>query len=413
MAELAAEVEANYHECLTALGVGGVDHFPRATECIGDIVALVQRLIDREAAYEVDGDVYFDHTRAADYGKLSGRKVEDQLAGTRDVISKSRHPADFAVWKSADAGEPGWESPWGPGRPGWHIECSAMAMAILGETFDIHGGGMDLIFPHHENEIAQAETATGKPFAKYWLHNGLTRIKTKAAGGELADEKMSKSLGNIRTISELLATHAPETIRAFVLSTQYRRPLEFSDEQLESTAKALQTFYRLFERIARETGADVYAAGQPIERLHDQAATDADRALVDEVLGHRLAFYEAMDDDFNTAVATAALHEIANDTNRYMDAAVTDAGDDLPKTLAAAAGVTLVTTGRLLGLFEAPPAAADLGDVDAAQVDQLVEARNAARAAKDFATSDAIRNDLAAMDITLEDTPGGTVWRKG
>jgi len=412
MAELAREVEANYLQCLDGLGVRSVDHFPRATEHIDHIIALVQRLVAKNAAYVVDGDVYFDHAAGADAGKLSGRRVDDERAGTRGLAGENkRHPADFALWKAAKCGEPGWKSPWGLGRPGWHIECSAMSMALLGETFDIHGGGIDLIFPHHENEILQSETATGKPFAKYWMHNGLTRIKTKATSGDWQDEKMSKSLGNIRAISDVLAEHAGETIRAFVLGTHYRRPLEFSDEQLANTAKSLQAFYRLFERIARTAGQDPYAGGQTIDRLHDRAETDADRAFVKEVLKHRLRFYESMDDDFNTAGAIAALHEMAGTINRYLDAA--DGADETAKALAAGAGATLIAAGRIIGLFEAPAPTPDTGDLDTGEIDRLVEQRNAARRAKDFAAADAIRDRLAAMGLTLEDTPDGTIWRKG
>ncbi|GAG36923.1 unnamed protein product, partial [marine sediment metagenome] len=236
MAEIAAELEASYKQAIDALGVRSVDSFPRATEYIQPIIDLVSRLIEMTAAYEVEGDVYFDHTSAVGYGKLSGRRVEDALTGTRELAGAQRHPADFALWKSSTDDEPGWDSPWGRGRPGWHIECSAMSMAELGETFDIHGGGIDLLFPHHENEIAQSETATGKPYANIWMHNGLTRIKTKAASGEWQDEKMSKSLGNIRQIDDLLSEYAAETIRAFILSTHYRRPLDFSDEQLDNMA---------------------------------------------------------------------------------------------------------------------------------------------------------------------------------
>ncbi|KKK97388.1 hypothetical protein LCGC14_2653250, partial [marine sediment metagenome] len=355
MDELAREVEAGYMASMDALGIRNVDHFPHATEYIAEIIALVTRLVDAGAAYEVDGDVYFDHTRARDYGKLSGRQVDEARTGTRDLLGSSRHPADFVVWKASKAGEPAWDSPWGKGRPGWHIECSAMSMALLGETFDIHGGGLDLLFPHHENEIAQSETATGKPFARIWMHNGLTRIKTKAASGEWKDEKMSKSLGNIRELNDVLETYPGETIRAFVLSTHYRRPLEFNDEQLLNAAKSLETFYRLFERIARATGQDVYADGKPIEQDDSQASGQEGEDFVKDVLGHRQRFYEAMDDDFNTAGAIAALHGGAGAINRFMDAAEIDAGgSDEAKALAAAAGLSLVGTGRLLGLFEAP-----------------------------------------------------------
>ncbi len=410
MSEIAAEVEADYLKCLETLGVTSVDHFPRATENIDKIIALVQKLIDNGAAYVVGGDVYFDYTASPDYGKLSGRRVEDAMHGSRNLSGENkRHPADFAVWKSAKEGEPGWDSPWGRGRPGWHIECSAMSMDLLGETFDIHGGGMDLIFPHHENEIAQSESATGKTFAKYWLHNGLTRVKTKAAGGS---EKMSKSLGNIRTISELLEDFSPETIRAFVLSTHYRRPLEFSDEQLSATAKSLETFYRLFDRIERATGADVYGDGKPIEKLSDQTDGDTDAAFVEEILQHRLRFGEVMDDDFNTAGAIASLHEMAGAINRYIEQTQLETRDnEAAKTLAAGAGVTLVNTGQILGLFMAKPQA-KITKADESQIESLIDERNAARKDKNFARADEIRNQLSNMEIEISDVQDHTIWRK-
>ena len=236
MAALAKKVTDSYFECLTALGVDGVDHFPRATGHIPEIIAIIKTLENKDAAYAVEGDVYFDITRDDDYGKLTNRCSDDQETGTRDLSSKTkRNQADFALWKSAQADEIGWDSPWGRGRPGWHIECSAMSMKLLGETFDIHGGGIDLVFPHHENEIAQSETATGKPFANYWMHNGLTRMRTKAASGEWKNEKMSKSLGNIKPIKALLETIPGDALRYFLLSTQYRTPIDFSEEAVTAT----------------------------------------------------------------------------------------------------------------------------------------------------------------------------------
>jgi cysteinyl-tRNA synthetase len=225
MTQVAEAVAADYFRAMERLNVRKPTFIPKATEHIPEILSLISRLIDKNVAYVAGHDVYFDVTRFSGYGKLSNRSTEEQEAGTRELKSaeEKRHSWDFALWKGAKPGEPAWESPWGPGRPGWHIECSAMSMKYLGETFDIHGGGMDLIFPHHENEIAQTEAATGKPFVKYWLHNGLTRVNTK---------KMSKSLGNIRLISDLLDQHSGETIRFFILSTHYRRPIDFSDEEI-------------------------------------------------------------------------------------------------------------------------------------------------------------------------------------
>lgn len=415
MEQIAREVEDDYFKCIKALGVNSVDLFPRATEHIDKIIELIQRLIDKNAAYVVDGDVYFDHTAAKDYGKLSGRRVAEALPGWRDLSGENkRHPADFALWKSVKPGEPSWDSPWGKGRPGWHIECSAMSMAYLGETFDIHGGGIDLIFPHHENEIAQSETATGKPFAKYWMHNGLTRVKTRLASGQWQDEKMSKSLGNVRQINDLLKDFTGETIRAFILSTHYRRPLEFSDEQLAAAGKSLETFYRLFDRIARITGKDVYAGRETLEKLIDSAQNETDKAFVSEVLRQRLRFYEAMDDDFNTAGAIAALHSIAGTINRYIDqAGLEKENGKVQKSLVVAAGVTLVHTARILGLFETrPETPAVQEEIDTTEIEQLVARRTQARKEKDFALADKIREQLAQMGIVLEDTPTGTIWRR-
>jgi cysteinyl-tRNA synthetase len=440
MRDIAREIEASYKDGLSKLGVTRIDAFPRATEFIGEIIALVQRLVDRNAAYPADAagavegakDVYFDHTADSDYGKLSGRRTEDQLAGTRTLAGENRrHPADFALWKAAKPGEPAWDSPWGKGRPGWHIECSAMSMKMLGETFDIHGGGMDLIFPHHENEIAQSETATGKPFAKYWLHNGLTRVKTKAAGGEVKSEKMSKSLGNIRTISSLLEEYPAETIRAFILSTHYHRPLDFSDEQLQAAGRALESFHRVFERVQRITGEDVYATSgtgvspvsspQSSTRSHgeethgqDAHATPAVQKFMESVKTRRARFFDEMDNDFNTAGATAALYEIQGDMNNFTtEANLESSPSQEAKDAFAAAGRTIVELGRILGLFdEKPKAQATLEGLSDADIEKLIVQRKEARKAKNFAMADQIRKDLAAKGITLEDLPGGTIFRR-
>jgi cysteinyl-tRNA synthetase len=323
-----------------------------------------------------------------------------------------------------------------------------MSMKLLGETFDIHGGGMDLIFPHHENEIAQSETATGKPFAKYWLHNGLTRVKTKAAGGEVRSEKMSKSLGNIRTISSLLEEYPSETIRAFILSTHYRRPLDFSDEQLQATGRALDSFYRLFERVQRIAGEDVYVQGSAIKDgsrgamppqgpsfgtcagMSSPTPSDmparisngeirggmapAVQQFLESVKTRRARFFGEMDNDFNTAGATAALYEIEGDMNNFATAAGLESSPSQEaKDAFAAAGRTIVELGRILGLFEQRPKAqaAPEGLCDA-DIQKLIEQRKDARKAKNFAMADQIRKDLAAKGITLEDLPGGTIFRR-
>jgi len=446
MLDIAREIEADYKTNMQALGVRNISAFPRATEFMAEIVALVQRLIDNNAAYAVPAaaetdarDVYFDHTAKADYGKLSNRKSEDQQTGTRAVAGENRrHPADFALWKASAPGEPSWPSPWGAGRPGWHIECSAMSLKLLGDTFDIHGGGMDLVFPHHENEIAQSESATGKPFAKYWMHNGLTRVATKLPGGEVKAEKMSKSLGNIRTITSLLENFDPQTIRYFVLSTHYRRPLDFSDEQLAASGKALDNFHRLLDDVHRMTGEDPYGVDpwrftpgtdqKPLlvgfapgvaDALESAGLSQTDLHALGEFKTIVAQFFESMDDDFNTAAAIAALHELASATTRF--AANTQpsapptadhADPDLLKELLLGMGQTIVRLARLLGLLETRPAPKASAGITDEEIAAQVEERKAAKTSKNFARADEIRQQLAAMGITLEDTPGGTVWRR-
>ncbi|MGH7177698.1 MAG: cysteine--tRNA ligase, partial [Tepidisphaeraceae bacterium] len=288
--EIAEQYTREYHECLAALGVDGIDRFPRASEHMPEIIEMCQTLIQKSFAYAADGNVYFDVSKDADYGKLSHRRPEDQESGTRALEGTGkRNPSDFALWKSAKENEPWWDSPWGKGRPGWHIECSAMSMKYLGETFDMHGGGMDLLFPHHENELAQSESATGKPLSKYWLHNGLTRLNTK---------KMSGSIGNVVSVKALLEGHGPELLRYMLLSTHYRRPIEFTDEVLSGARKGIGTFYRLFERVGRLVGA----GGKPPE-MNDVSLDmlDSEHApFVKRVLGYKMKFLEMMDDDFNT-----------------------------------------------------------------------------------------------------------------
>jgi len=407
--ELARDVEADYMECLRALGVTTVDHFPRATEHIDDIIELVETLVDKGHAYAVDGDVYMDTTTLADYGKLSGRDVEELAAGARvEVDERKRHPEDFALWKSSKPGEPSWDSPWGPGRPGWHIECSVMSTRLLGETFDIHGGGLDLVFPHHENEIAQSESATGKLFVKYWMHHGMVRF---------GEEKMSKSLGNVVMVRELLKQESPETLRFLALSTHYRRPIQFSDDRLAEVRRALDHFHRLFERVERLTGENVYATD--VERTRELAGTLAAEGLgvllTQTLTDAEERFCQAMDDDFNTAGAIAELFEIINATNRYVEArelASPDTVSDMDRSLLLAATGTVRRLGALLGLFQkrvSPPQAAEGQQADL--IELLVEVRSRARQAEQYELADFIRDRLKDLGVALEDTAEGTVWR--
>ena len=419
MLEIAREVEADYKECMEKLGIRNITDWPRATEYIDKIIVLVQKLLDKGAAYVVNGDVYFDHTAARDYGKLSGRQVDEAQHGSRSLAGENKkHPADFSVWKASKESEPAWDSPWGKGRPGWHIECSAMSMALLGETFDIHGGGIDLIFPHHENEIAQSEAATGKkPFAKYWMHNGLTRVVTKATGGKNQAEKMSKSLGNIREISDLLKEYPGEVIRAFVLSTHYRRPLDFSDEQLQATQKALERFYRIFAWVEQWTHIDVYTSDADIDDIQESDAySAADVEFINKVKAHKKRFFDEMDNDFNTAGAMAALHELASSIDSHFTFMAKSRSGELQ--LLAKAAVTLRKLGNILGLFEtkhdrflsANEMQKFLKERGQDEIQKLIDERNAARKAKDYKRADEIRDQLSQMGIAISDVQDHTKW---
>jgi cysteinyl-tRNA synthetase len=435
MAALAEEMTADYMRNLDALGVDTIDHFPKATDNIDEIIRLTQVLIEKGFAYASEGDVYFDVAKDSGYGKLSRRTIESLQGEGGDMAERKRAPGDFALWKSAKPGEPAWDSPWGKGRPGWHIECSAMSGRILGETFDIHGGGLDLIFPHHENEIAQSECAHGKPQAKYWLHNGLMQAAaevgkiggraTRDAGGAVATgsagaasqaaAKISKSTG-ASPFRELLERHQPETIRFFLLSTHYRSPIQYSEELLTETASSLDRFYRFFERIQRVSGRSFF----DLEPAATRAAGDFDPAgnpLLAEVAAARGRFVDAMDDDFNTGAATAQLFEVLGILNKYIDTEKLEAGKpDAAKVAVLERGATVLRElAGVLGLFRSPIEQKTSGADEALVgnlVQLLIELRNAARKNKDFATGDLIRNRLAEMGVTLEDRPGGTEWRR-
>jgi cysteinyl-tRNA synthetase len=408
-----------YFEVLAALGVDGIDHFPKATDHIPEIIKICQDLVSSGHAYAAGGNVWFDVARDPDYGKLSHRRVEEQEAGTRDLESGGkRSPADFALWKSAKPGEPMWDSPWGKGRPGWHIECSAMSMKILGPTFDIHGGGMDLMFPHHENELAQSESATGQTFVKYWLHNGLTKIRTKSGRGEGPEESVDihETTGNATEVRalDLIAKHGPEVIRYLLLSSHYRSPIEFSDQAMAAAKKASAVFSRLFERINRILGEPLSDAASDMDRIAASLLESDHANYARNVLGLKLKFLEMMDDDFNTAGAIGALHEMAGEINAFIERNDLDRSkyDDLAD--AAAAGVqTLRQLGQVLGLFLLPSTATAANDVLPGQLmDLIIRLRQDARAKKNFELADAIRKGLTEIGITMEDGPHGTRWRK-
>lgn len=384
--ELAESYIAEFLEDLEALNVKRAHIYPRATETMPEIQRFISRLIETGHAYVVDGDVYFRVSTVPDYGKLSRRSLDDMIAGNRiGVDERKENPADFALWKAAKPGEPFWDSPWGPGRPGWHIECSAMNLAHLGEQIDIHGGGTDLIFPHHENEIAQTESLTGKPFARYWMHNGMLQIQTRLADGSYKLEKMSKSLGNVVTIREFLARYHPDVLRLTVLSSSYRSPLAFGEEIAADQERKLARL-----RSALEPPIGTIEAGPAVEALLAAARTARER------------FIAAMDDDFNTAGALAALFDLVRSINTARDAGV----GGVPFAEAQATFRELIDVLGLTLTAQRP-----VVQQAAPFIDLLVEVRSELRKAKQFTLADMVRNRLADLGITLEDTPQGTRWK--
>jgi len=395
-----------YYEDMGKLGIGKPTEEPKATEHMADIIAMTETLIKNGLAYAIDGDVYFQVDKYPAYGRLSKRKMEDLQAGARvDVDERKRHPMDFALWKSSKPGEPSWPSPWGAGRPGWHIECSAMSRHYLGDTFDIHGGGMDLIFPHHENEIAQSCGVTGKEFARYWVHNGFVQIN---------QEKMSKSLGNFFTIREIFQKSkwsmdvTGEVLRYFLLSTHYHGPLDFSDQALQEAKQALEGFYGLFDRLSEQ-----------------ESRANADRSLPSAIDRTREAFKKAMDSDLNTPMAVAEFQKLRNDVNKLLEVGLSTQARQQ-------ACDAFRSLGAVLGLFQldrwdygVKVGAGELGisggDVRLAtsrrlsedEIEAKIAERLEARRRKDFKTADEIRQELASMGITLEDKPDGTSrWKR-
>lgn len=388
--QLAEKYIGEFHRDMDALNVIRADREPRVTEHIDDIIGIVQTLVGKNAAYLADGDVFYSVETFKEYGKLSGRKLADMVAGSRVEINENkRNPFDFVLWKASKPGEPSWPSPWGEGRPGWHIECSAMSNRFLGETFDIHGGGKDLIFPHHENEIAQSEAAHGKPFARFWMHNGFVNID---------NEKMSKSLNNFLMIKDILATYHPETVRLFLLSSQYRSPIDFSDRNLKESEKALDKIYGVVKRLDQEAGIAGYGEGSPAGASW-------------------LEFCEAMDDDFNTARGIGILFNLVKETNRILDGeGVSSQGSGALATLAA----DLMRMGGILGILtqswkeffekQAESRFRDMA-ISTETIDALVAERTAARSNRDWKRADEIRDQLEKNGVLLEDKADGTHWK--
>lgn len=385
----------SYFEVMDKLNVRRAHVYPRVSEHIDDIIKTVQCLIDNGYGYVVDGDVFYSVEKFKYYGQLSGRNIEDMMAGARvDVDDRKHNPMDFALWKSAKPGEPAWESPWGPGRPGWHIECSTMSMKYLGETFDFHGGGSDLIFPHHENEIAQSEGCTGiHPFVHYWLHNGFITVN---------EEKMSKSLGNFFMVIDILEHYDPETLRFFIVSTHYRSPLDFSDARLTEAQKSLARLRQAKETLGELS--EMLSAGPTAESL----------ALREKVKELREAFMEAMRDDFNTALAISHMFALAKEINIYHKAVV-DAGIKPDGKLVAMFNDVFAEICSIIGVLEktAAPAAEEVGDSKEAElVEMLIAMRQDARKNKNYALADELRNKLNEIGIVLQDTPQGVKWSK-
>lgn len=379
--ELGERFISEYFKDAKALGINEATVHPRATENIDAIIDIIKKLEDNGYAYNVDGNVYFSTKKFREYGKLSKQPLEDLEAGARiDVNEAKRDVMDFALWKKQKEGEPAWESPWGMGRPGWHIECSAMANKFLGETIDIHSGGQDLIFPHHENEIAQSECANGKPFANYWMHNGYININ---------NQKMSKSLGNFFTVRDIRQKYDSEVIRFFMLSAHYRNPINFADTLMEQAKSAVERIYTCIDNLEFL-----------LSNSADRDLTEKDKEISSKLDGFKEKYIAAMDDDLNTADAIAAIFDIVYMANTEFSQTEQNTKTVINKTLS-----LIRELGNVLGLFQ-KSSKKSLDD----EIQALIEQRNKARAEKDWASADAIRDKLKEMNIELKDTPMGVKW---
>jgi len=382
--EVAEKYIGEYYVDAHGLGVRDASVHPKATENIGQIIDMVKTLIEKGFAYEAKGDVYFRTSEFRDYGRLSNQPMDELMAGARvDVADIKESPMDFALWKAAKPGEPAWDSPWGQGRPGWHIECSAMSVRYLGKTIDIHCGGQDLAFPHHENEIAQSEAANGCKFVNYWVHNGFISVDNR---------KMSKSLGNFFTVREAAGAYGYPTIRMFMLMSHYRSPLNYSGEALMHAKAALERLKTAAENLKFLS-----------QSAEDAEIKDSERNLINKFPAYRDRFIEAMDDDFNTADAISVIFELVREVNSAVSADMKPS-----RELAKDALQTLMELVDVLGLIYGDEGESDLD----AEVEAMIEARQNARKAKNFAEADRIRDKLKSMGVTLEDTPQGVKWRR-
>ncbi len=444
MASVAAEMTEDYQNNLKAMGVDSIDYFPKATDYIDEIIQFTADLIDKGYAYASEGDVYFDVAKFPEYGKLSNRTLEQMSGEGGGTADRKRSAFDFALWKSAKPGEPSWDSPWGKGRPGWHIECSVMSCSLLGETFDIHGGGLDLQFPHHENEIAQSEARNGRQMAKYWMHNGLMQAsnevgkvggrKTREADsaetqgnakeGDYASQeagKISKSKG-ASAFRDLLKKFKPENIRFFLLSSHYRRPIDYSEARLDEVGKGLEGFYRYFKRFESVVGESFYSLNAPKTRIEGDKffETNAFGGRFEEfgvqIKALRAKFLDAMDDDFNTGGAIGVFFDYLRALNKFVETEKLESAptDDAKEALKSA---TLVfkELASTLGLFRAPVEEEESKDdsLVVPLMNLLIDLRRDAKKNKDFATADAIRNRLKEIGVALEDRPGGVcVWSR-
>lgn len=394
--EIAKKYTDEYYRDMELLGVSRADIEPNATDHINEMIETINGLIDKGYAYPVDGDVYFEVGKFPEYGKLSRRNLEGLMAGARvDVDERKRSPLDFALWKSSKEGEPWWESPWGKGRPGWHIECTAMSNKYLGESFDIHGGGADLIFPHHENELAQSEAYSGKPFVKYWIHNGFITVDK---------EKMSKSLGNFFTIKEILDRYDPEVVRCFLLSTHYRNPIEFSDKQLNEAEVSIDRYYSTVLRI-----------GDFLETVGEKEKAEGLEEFNNTLSSFTGKFRSAMDDDFNSALALGNIFELLKELNRFLDSK--PSGAKAREIITKAQGL-LAEAGGVLNIFQRKPEewyrslikVKKISLTDEGLLKKIAE-RQDARNKKDWASADRVRNELQSEGIILEDKQDGTRWK--